>query len=236
MFVYEPKASSAVALLYAMGLSRKGISRCTGISVRTISRWLTHGPPGAGPRTQTGTLRRRNAEMTRNELIRQMSLPAYAYLLGLYLGDGHIARATKGVFRLRIFLDSCYPVIVGEAVTAIAAVLPRNKPSAAKHPRDNLVIVSCYSKGVAKTLAPARSRAQTRQTNQAEAMAASNHRRAPKAPNPGADPLRRLSLCRQPTRPRARLHLPRDIASRIDRQTSCASSASTSISSAFAGR
>ena len=36
---------------------------------------------------------------------------AYAYLLGLYLGDGHLIRMRRNVFALRIFLDAKYPLI-----------------------------------------------------------------------------------------------------------------------------
>lgn len=47
---------------------------------------------------------------------------AYAYLFGLYLGDGCLARMPKGVFRLEIALDLKYPMIVAECAQAIPAV------------------------------------------------------------------------------------------------------------------
>jgi hypothetical protein len=53
----------------------------------------------------------------------------YAYLLGLYLGDGCISEHARDVFRLRIFLDLRYPQIVEDCVAAIAAVAPENKIS-----------------------------------------------------------------------------------------------------------
>lgn len=37
---------------------------------------------------------------------------AYAYLLGLYLGDGMLSLAPKRVWKLRIFLDARYPMII----------------------------------------------------------------------------------------------------------------------------
>ncbi len=49
----------------------------------------------------------------------------YAYLLGLYLGDGWIARMAKGTFSLRISLDRRYPRIVAGATPAVAEVNPR---------------------------------------------------------------------------------------------------------------
>jgi hypothetical protein len=46
------------------------------------------------------------------------------YLLGLYLGDGCISAHRRGVFRLRVFLDLRYPLIIDECVTAIEGVAP----------------------------------------------------------------------------------------------------------------
>jgi len=46
----------------------------------------------------------------------------YAYLLGLYLGDGCLSPAPRGVYRLRITLDHAYPMIIAAASEAIAAV------------------------------------------------------------------------------------------------------------------
>jgi hypothetical protein len=52
---------------------------------------------------------------------------AYAYLLGLYLGDGSISTHPRGVYKLRIFLDRKYPEIVGECGYAMARTMPDNK-------------------------------------------------------------------------------------------------------------
>lgn len=54
---------------------------------------------------------------------------SYAYLLGLYLGDGGITSHPRGVFRLRVFLDRAYPVIVHECEAAIAILAPGNRVS-----------------------------------------------------------------------------------------------------------
>src|SRR5919107_814823 len=42
----------------------------------------------------------------------------YAYLLGLYLGDGHVARAHRS-YQLRIVLDGIYPRIIEACAAAI---------------------------------------------------------------------------------------------------------------------
>jgi hypothetical protein len=48
----------------------------------------------------------------------------YAYLLGLYLGDGWIVSMARGSYALRISLDQRYPGIITSAQQAIAAVNP----------------------------------------------------------------------------------------------------------------
>lgn len=46
----------------------------------------------------------------------------YAYLLGLYLGDGCISAHRRGVYRLRIALDVKYPGIIDSATAAMGHV------------------------------------------------------------------------------------------------------------------
>jgi len=52
--------------------------------------------------------------------------PSYAYLLGLYLGDGHVHVDGRGRVHLRVSLDAAYPGIIEECQRAIAAI-SRNK-------------------------------------------------------------------------------------------------------------
>jgi len=54
----------------------------------------------------------------------------YAYLLGLYLGDGCISvsgRSAKGVFALRIACADAWPGVIAECKAAMSAVHPANK-------------------------------------------------------------------------------------------------------------
>jgi hypothetical protein len=48
--------------------------------------------------------------------------PSYAYLLGMYLGDGMITAAPRRVFRLRIVLDKRYPYIIEQCAEAMREV------------------------------------------------------------------------------------------------------------------
>jgi hypothetical protein len=51
----------------------------------------------------------------------------YVYLLGLYLGDGHIVHHRRRVYRLTVTLDARYPGIIGECRDAIEAVMPEGR-------------------------------------------------------------------------------------------------------------
>lgn len=70
----------------------------------------------------------------------------YAYLLGLYLGDGHLAQMRRDVFVLRLTLDAEYPGIIGEAAASVQLVMPAHRVSTRRRRSANVVDVSCYSK------------------------------------------------------------------------------------------
>ena len=53
--------------------------------------------------------------------------PVYAYLLGMYLGDGCLSAHRRDVFKLRISLDARYPEIVEECRHAIQTVMPQSR-------------------------------------------------------------------------------------------------------------
>ncbi|MBP2581426.1 hypothetical protein J3A78_001904 [Streptomyces sp. PvR006] len=55
---------------------------------------------------------------------------AYAYVLGMYLGDGHISHPRQHrVPSLRITLDDAWPGVQQEAIAAVRAVFPDNTAS-----------------------------------------------------------------------------------------------------------
>ena len=51
----------------------------------------------------------------------------YAYLLGLYLGDGFLSSQLREVYRLRIICCDAYPDLMAECAMAMTDVLPSNK-------------------------------------------------------------------------------------------------------------
>ena len=52
---------------------------------------------------------------------------AYAYLLGLYLGDGHLTVSRKGVWALSISCCDDWPGLMAQARLAMSAVMPSSK-------------------------------------------------------------------------------------------------------------
>jgi hypothetical protein len=77
---------------------------------------------------------------------RQLPLPEYNYLLGLYLGDGCITTHARDVHRLGISLDRAYPGIVGECRAAMATVMPTSKVNVIQRPDEQTDDVHSYSK------------------------------------------------------------------------------------------
>lgn len=72
---------------------------------------------------------------------------AYAYVLGIYLGDGYIVLNSRGrVFYLRIALDERYPNLIQLCAHNIQALLPNNKVNVLHSKQGNFVEVLCTYK------------------------------------------------------------------------------------------
>jgi Homeodomain-like domain len=129
------------------GLNDREIARRTGIPRGTVRDWRQGRTPRRGPHgarippdqscPTCGHPRHDSAALPQRD---------YAYLLGLYLGDGCISAASRGVFRLRITLDSKYPGIITECSAAMGSVMPSSKVGVLKHKHQNSVEVSSFSR------------------------------------------------------------------------------------------
>lgn len=93
------------------GESLNAISKRLGVSRSTLRTWRDDPKPlvGGCPRCEP------NRVTLRPE--------AYAYLLGLYLGDGCLSPQRKGVYSLRIACDNKYPRLIDEAAAVPARVV-----------------------------------------------------------------------------------------------------------------
>ncbi len=126
-----------VQALARSGLNHCEIARATGIPRSTIRTWLRGDLPHSA---------RQSAKQVYTRSVPDPPAEAFAYLFGLYLGDGWLTHHPRDVYRLGIALDSQYPRIIASCVAAIRCVMPQNRVRVAKHPVHNYVNVHCYSK------------------------------------------------------------------------------------------
>jgi hypothetical protein len=107
-----------VLALFEAGLSNRRISILTGISRTTIRDWRRKGRQSRGARLREPD---RDCPTCGNAVVPGSR---YAYLLGLYLGDGCISAHPRGVYKLRVTMDLRYPSILQECGEAMRMVRP----------------------------------------------------------------------------------------------------------------
>ena len=143
----HPEATVASVLrLHRDGLNNCEISRRTGVSRPTVREWVNGRLPRSYKHSRGGGRPGHCGCCGGNEHAFEQLGPDYVHLLGLYLGDGSIARHPRQVYRLRITLDVRYPQIVDECEAAMQAVVPQNRVG--RQLRScNCYEVHAYSKG-----------------------------------------------------------------------------------------
>jgi hypothetical protein len=139
MFVMRTEAEVETVLAFvADGLPDLEVARRTGIPRTTVRDW------------RRGRVPRRNPDMRGRACPicdgddALLPAPDYAYLLGLYLGDGYVSRGPRAC-RLRVYLDAAYPGIVEACRSAIQAVRPANVVWVGRSKKCRLNIVSAWS-------------------------------------------------------------------------------------------
>lgn len=101
------------------GLNNCEIERLTGISRTTIRGWRHRADSGLTNSSLQGDRESACPICSRG----QLNQTSYAYLLGIYLGDGHIATMPKNVYRLQIVQDQKYVGLISECCTAISSLI-----------------------------------------------------------------------------------------------------------------
>jgi len=113
MFVYDRETVTEVLELVRQGLSDREIARRKGMCHTTVGAWRLGRTPKRRPPA---------CDLCEG---REPTFPGdtYSYLLGLYLGDGCISKMRR-TYRMRICLDSSYPMIVSACALALETVCP----------------------------------------------------------------------------------------------------------------
>jgi hypothetical protein len=106
-------AFRAAVDLMEVGRSDRQIEALTGIPRGTVGAW----------RNGRGVARHRRVARA-GPAWRPEDPAVYAYLLGVYLGDGHIVISSERSARLVVTLDATYPAIVEEAREAMRTTFP----------------------------------------------------------------------------------------------------------------
>jgi hypothetical protein len=113
-FMHSPDSVDEVQRLIAAGLNDCEIARITGIPRRTVLDWRHGRPPRRSASTGCDTCHGIPPSPPQSE---------YAYLLGLYLGDGCISRSPRS-YRIRFALDAAYPGIIDRCAEALETIRP----------------------------------------------------------------------------------------------------------------
>lgn len=116
--MYDAITRQRVLAMLAAGLSIAAASRMSGVSRATIADWRSDPSQAHRPR---------------HRCFRCLDQPptdavSYVYLLGMYLGDGHITDMGRS-YRLRIFCADAYPRIMEEARATMTTCLPNRVSS-----------------------------------------------------------------------------------------------------------
>ncbi|MEU9076529.1 helix-turn-helix domain-containing protein [Kitasatospora sp. NPDC048538] len=110
--------------LLRRGLTNAEVSRRLRVPQGTVSWWKHR------DRAKHGTLPGRARSTCPHCYGDQLDLPAYAHLLGLYLGDGHILPANeyRRTQSIQISCDDKWPGIMDSVEASLRLVFPRNRP------------------------------------------------------------------------------------------------------------
>lgn len=127
----------ALALL-ATGATATEVGRALAIPRSTVRDWRHGRFPGARGGRQPSA-----STCGFDVHARDLDGSAYCYLLGLYLGDGYIARVGR-TRSLRITLDARYPGIVEECASAMAMVAQQHPVGKRRRKDAGCVDVSAY--------------------------------------------------------------------------------------------
>ncbi|AQW50085.1 hypothetical protein [Streptomyces violaceusniger] len=133
---YSPSLRHDAVALMRQGVANRDVAELLGIPRGTVGWWRYQ------DRKQRGELFVQPTDCPQCT-DRAFDHRSYAYLLGLYLGDGHIVSKPKQ-HHLSIFCADAWPGLIDEAETAMRKVMPR--PSVQRRQKSGCAEVKSYTK------------------------------------------------------------------------------------------
>jgi hypothetical protein len=121
-----------------IGVLDREIAQIFGVSVAAIRHWRA-----GRRRAASGTAGLRATACPRC-YPKPIDEPAYAYLLGLYLGDGHIAHGRRDVYVLAIACADNWPGLMEAASQALSSIMPMSRVCRVR--QGGCTMVKSYSK------------------------------------------------------------------------------------------
>ncbi|MCX4749692.1 helix-turn-helix domain-containing protein [Kitasatospora sp. NBC_01287] len=114
---------SQALLLLRAGKSNVEVARMLAVPRGTVGAWKHY------DRAERGELPGRKRSICPHCYGDELNAPAYSYLLGLYLGDGHIVHPKQHrTHNLAITCDNKWPGVMDSVEQAMRDVLPTNTP------------------------------------------------------------------------------------------------------------
>jgi hypothetical protein len=133
--MYDRSIVDRARRLSASGMIDREVAEACGVSLTAVAHWRR------GERRNLDHYRERRCPRCDGRPLDEI---AYAYLLGLYLGDGHLTEAHRGVFALSIKCCDDWPGLRGAAEGSMKAVMPTS--SVCRVQRVGCTEVKSYSK------------------------------------------------------------------------------------------
>ncbi|WP_406001489.1 transcriptional regulator [Streptomyces sp. NBC_00829] len=137
--MYDVETRKLALALVAQGRSLNSVSKHTGISRAAIREWQTRIEPLPRMLSQSAPCPRC---LPAPEV--PADTPKYAYLLGLYLGDGCISPHPRTGYYLRVACAHVWPGLINECRIAITSVLPGSRVCILQ--QQGCVAVTSYSR------------------------------------------------------------------------------------------
>jgi hypothetical protein len=125
--MYPPITVEIAKTLSDLGILDRENAAICGVSVAAIRHWRRGSRRSGGRRS--GGRRNSGGDAPRCPRCHDRALDesAYAYLLGLYLGDGHLTLGRKGVWALSITCCDGWAGLMAQARLAMSTVMPSSK-------------------------------------------------------------------------------------------------------------